>query len=324
MVTHWVTLTCLLLLVGVECKPRAQRRFGFDEPAFSAASYDSLGIQPSRTGNIYERFVGEMRSIVNPFRKVGRGNEQQYWWQGPQSPFSEGAAQNQGVVSGGRPGGQTVVGCSGDGCSSPLFSGPAVAASSSSSSSSGGGSCCNHYWQKPGHPCSTHQGNDCPRGFNCVNYRSCSNGVISHGTNSGYASQKPSLDEVNFDSLLRVSVGVTNVCFCDVVDELRPTLRVVRNASLLWGAKAAAASGPAADVLSSVTFGSVELLCPETRRRADLLPSRARVPDRKTGFYHSVASARLHSATTCLHHPGTLQAAAANFSKCLSNSSTHL
>ena len=144
---------------------------------------------------IYTRCL--VARCVNPFRKVGRGNEQQYWWQGPQSPFSEGAAQNQGVVSGGRPGGQTVVGCSGDGCSSPLFSGPAVAASSSSSSSSGGGSCCNHYWQKPGHPCSTHQGNDCPRGFNCVNYRSCSNGIISHGANSGYTSQKPSLDEVN-------------------------------------------------------------------------------------------------------------------------------
>ena len=138
--------------------------------------------------------------------EIGYERRDNYWWQGPQSPFSEGAAQNQGVVSGGRPGGQTVVGCSGDGCSSPLFSGPAVAASSSSSSSSGGGSCCNHYWQKPGHPCSTHQGNDCPRGFNCVNYRSCSNGVISHGANSGYASQKPSLDEVNFDSLLRVGM----------------------------------------------------------------------------------------------------------------------
>lgn len=58
MVTLRVTLTCLLVFVsvGIECKPRAQHRqsygsvIGSDEPAFSASSYDSLGIQPSRTG----------------------------------------------------------------------------------------------------------------------------------------------------------------------------------------------------------------------------------------------------------------------------------
>lgn len=127
--------------------------------------------------------------------KPGRNqqHENNYWWQGPKSPFSEGAAQNQGISN--RP--QTVVGCSGDGCSSPLFSGPLISASSSSSSTNtGGGNCCNHYWQKPDHPCSTHQGNDCPRSFSCVNYRSCSNGVISLHATSGYASQRPSIEEV--------------------------------------------------------------------------------------------------------------------------------
>ena len=111
---------------------------------------------------------------------------------------------------------------------------------------------------------------------------------------------------------------------CDVVGELRPTLRVIENASLLWGrtAKAATASGPAADVLSFVTWSSVDLLFPATRGRADLLPSR--VPDGKTSYNHSVASARLHSTTTFLHHLGTLQATAANFfsGNRLSHSST--
>ena len=122
--------------------------------------------------------------------------KQHYWWQGSQSPFSEGAAQNQGVVAGGaaRPG-QTyasVAGCSGEACSSPLFSAPAGPPATGSS----GGSCCNHYWQKPGHPCSTHQGPDCPLRFSCVNYKSCRNGVISLAATSGHASANPSIDEV--------------------------------------------------------------------------------------------------------------------------------
>lgn len=38
-----------------------------------------------------------------PFHSTkGRGNNEQYWWQGSQSPFSEGAAQNRGVSSGAR------------------------------------------------------------------------------------------------------------------------------------------------------------------------------------------------------------------------------
>jgi len=57
----WTTLTCLLIaILGlIECKPRGQiSSYGSVvgssstnfEPAFSASSYDSLGIQPSRTG----------------------------------------------------------------------------------------------------------------------------------------------------------------------------------------------------------------------------------------------------------------------------------
>lgn len=126
--------------------------------------------------------------------------KQHYWWQGSKSPFSEGAAQSHGVSAAGggaaQPGQQTyasVAGCSGEACSSPLFSAPPAAPSISSS----GGSCCNHYWQKPGHPCSTHQGIDCPRRFTCVNYKSCKNGVISLASTSGHASSlNPSIDEV--------------------------------------------------------------------------------------------------------------------------------
>ena len=33
---------------------------------------------------------------------IGRGNEQQYWWQGSQSPFGDNAAKNRGITSGGR------------------------------------------------------------------------------------------------------------------------------------------------------------------------------------------------------------------------------
>ncbi|XP_059350546.1 uncharacterized protein KIAA1522-like isoform X2 [Daphnia carinata] len=184
MVCHLMTLTCLLISICVliECKPRGQVHTSYNavvgssfEPAFSASSYDSLGIQPSRSGRNEQK--------------------QHYWWQGSQSPFSEGAGQNQGVSSGGKPG-QTyasVAGCSGEACSSPLFSAPAA---SPSISSSGGGSCCNHYWQKPGHPCSTHQGIDCPRRFSCVHYQSCRNGVISLASTSSHTSQRPSIDEL--------------------------------------------------------------------------------------------------------------------------------
>ena len=131
-----------------------------------------------------------MQDVVIIIFKVGQENEKSNsWWQGSKSPFSDGATQSQGA----RPR-QRVVGCSGDGCSSPLFSAPAPAAASSSSPSSSGSG--NYYWQKPGHPCSTHKGTDCPYDFKCVNYLSCSNGVISEDGNWGYASQKPSIEEV--------------------------------------------------------------------------------------------------------------------------------
>ncbi|EFX85180.1 hypothetical protein DAPPUDRAFT_313807 [Daphnia pulex] len=185
----WSTLTCLLIAIFglIECKPRGQISYGSVvgsgstnfEPAFSASSYDSLGIQPSRSGR------NELK--------------QHYWWQGSQSPFSEGAAQSQGVSAGGaaQPGQNyaSVAGCTGEACSSPLFSAPAAAPAATASISSGG-SCCNHYWQKPGHPCSTHQGTDCPRRFSCVNYKSCRNGVISLASTSGHAFKNPSVEEL--------------------------------------------------------------------------------------------------------------------------------
>ncbi|KAK4004907.1 hypothetical protein OUZ56_006635 [Daphnia magna] len=186
MVCHLMTLTCLLISIFglIDCKPRGQVHTSYNavvgssfEPAFSASSYDSLGIQPSRSGRNEQK--------------------QHYWWQGSQSPFSEGAGQNQGVSSGGASkSGQTyasVAGCSGEACSSPLFSAPPA---SPSISSGGGGSCCNHYWQKPGHPCSTHQGIDCPRRFSCVHYQSCRNGVISLASTASHTSQRPSIDQL--------------------------------------------------------------------------------------------------------------------------------
>ena len=70
-----------------------------------------------------------MQDVVIIIFKVGQENEKSNsWWQGSKSPFSDGATQSQGA----RPR-QRVVGCSGDGCSSPLFSAPAPAAASSKS-----------------------------------------------------------------------------------------------------------------------------------------------------------------------------------------------
>lgn len=146
------------------------------------------------------------------------GNEdKKYWWQGPNSPFSAGAAQGHGVSSGASQGyaapaapapvapvparqPTAVVGCSGNGCGSfatvTVSKQPgqqpvqAAAASVSNSISSTG----ELYWQQPGHPCSNHQGPDCPDAFLCVNYRSCVNGVLS--PSNALTSQKPSFAEV--------------------------------------------------------------------------------------------------------------------------------
>lgn len=147
----------------------------------------------------------------------GRNNQKAYWWQGPESPFSEGAAQSHGVASGSpagpsRP--QTVVGCSGDGCSSPLFQAPVTSASvasppssagwgsSSGNVNSGGSGCsggCQYFWQRPGHPCSSHTGPGCPSGFGCVHYEWCSNGIVlrgGSGSSSSSPGRKPSRHEV--------------------------------------------------------------------------------------------------------------------------------
>ncbi|KAK4004826.1 hypothetical protein OUZ56_006549 [Daphnia magna] len=54
--------------------------------AYSGSSYHSLGIQ----------------ATAQQQPQQGRSNNEQYWWQGSQSPFSETAAQNRGVSSGAR------------------------------------------------------------------------------------------------------------------------------------------------------------------------------------------------------------------------------
>lgn len=206
-------LTIVLLMTGaiVDGKPslhRSRQRSaygsfgGFDGGALSASSYDSLGIQPSH-------------------HRSSRNNQKAYWWQGPESPFNEGAAQSHGVSSGSpkgpsRP--QTVIGCSGDGCSSPLFQAPVTSASVASAPSSaswgsssgsfnsgggggGGGGCsggCQYFWQKPGHPCSNHAGPGCPNGFSCVHYEWCSNGIVLRGGSGSSSSpgHKPSRHEL--------------------------------------------------------------------------------------------------------------------------------
>lgn len=70
---NWVTVTSVLLLaIGlVECNPRSQKSYGsvvgFSEPAFSASSYDSLGIQPSRTGeSVLTNLIDSFRDSVQP------------------------------------------------------------------------------------------------------------------------------------------------------------------------------------------------------------------------------------------------------------------
>ena len=131
-----------------------------------------------------------------------------YWWQGPDSPFSEGAAQGRvtshssdsssssanalsSIAPGSRAHSRPVIGCSGNGCDSGIFassySSPSSSSSHSSPSSSGG----TYYWQQPGHPCSNYQGPGCPQQFNCVNYQSCSNGVMT-SNGGGQSSSVPS------------------------------------------------------------------------------------------------------------------------------------
>lgn len=76
----WTTLTCLLIAIFglIECKPRGQISYGSVvgsgstnfEPAFSASSYDSLGIQPSRSGEWKNKFFN--RGVVNHFEPQSR------------------------------------------------------------------------------------------------------------------------------------------------------------------------------------------------------------------------------------------------------------
>jgi hypothetical protein len=114
------------------------------------------------------------------------GSEQKYWWQGPNSPFSPGAAQGQGIAAASTnqaaAPSRAVIGCSGDGC------GGFDKANTPSTSS-------NLWWKQPDNPCSTHQGPDCPGGYSCVNYQSCSNGVQVAG--SGQSNYRPSAQEVS-------------------------------------------------------------------------------------------------------------------------------
>ena len=151
---------------------------------------------------------------------------------------------------------QQVIGCSGGGCGNS-FNPHGVAASASASSSSspsygsaasssinnnaGGGNCCNYYWQKPGHPCATHQGNDCPRSFNCVHFRQCVNGHMT-SIFSGYTSDRPSLTEVLYDSISIINCAlfcirmIFNNCTIfrhTLANGIRTTLRQLRNGSLL-------------------------------------------------------------------------------------------
>lgn len=76
----WTTLTCLLIAIFglIECKPRGQISYGSVvgsgltnfEPAFSASSYDSLGIQPSRSGECENKFFN--CGVVNHFEPQSR------------------------------------------------------------------------------------------------------------------------------------------------------------------------------------------------------------------------------------------------------------
>jgi len=138
--------------------------------------------------------------------------QKRYWWQGPDSPFSEGAAQGRvashssassssanafrSIAPGSRAHSRPVIGCSGNGCDSGVFAASSHSSSSSlHSSPSSGSSGGTYYWQQPGHPCSTYKGPGCPNQFACVNYQSCSNGVMSSGT-GGYSSSVPSFNQV--------------------------------------------------------------------------------------------------------------------------------
>lgn len=76
--------------------------------AYSGSSYHSLGIQATAQQqpqqgklNLISIIFEITFAFVIPTMK-GRSNNEQYWWQGSQSPFSETAAQNRGVSSGAR------------------------------------------------------------------------------------------------------------------------------------------------------------------------------------------------------------------------------
>jgi len=191
------TLWCILVLVSlVQGFPQSShRRFHNDvrdTGAYGASSYQSLGIQPDASNS--------------------RVVQKRYWWQGPDSPFSEGAAQGRvashssassssanafrSIAPGSRAHSRPVIGCSGNGCDSGVFAASSHSSSSSlHSSPSSGSSGGTYYWQQPGHPCSTYKGPGCPNQFACVNYQSCSNGVMSSGT-GGYSSSVPSFNQL--------------------------------------------------------------------------------------------------------------------------------
>ncbi|XP_046633417.1 inactive serine protease scarface-like [Daphnia pulicaria] len=91
------TFVCLLICLGqlADSNPYNHRQHSFSSRSnsgpngnsYSGASYQSLGIQAAA-------------SHQQP--QQSRGNNEQFWWQGSQSPFSETAAKNRGVSAGAR------------------------------------------------------------------------------------------------------------------------------------------------------------------------------------------------------------------------------
>jgi hypothetical protein len=115
-------ITVVLVTEGTPRGRRIQRSHGGGSGgAYSAASYASLGIEPSARSfsKPAERGTHSSPPLAN------RNERQQYWWQGPNSPFSLGAANDKGISGAASPSAvqgdagsnrAAVIGCSGTGC----------------------------------------------------------------------------------------------------------------------------------------------------------------------------------------------------------------